>query len=117
MNPEQARAMRNRFGQIRAAVELWRSGKISAPEAIARVSRVVGVPLSAEPEPAMIEPDDPRLGLRLVTGRERHGDGSETLELECGHSTTQLVPSPLPDAERIRCVQCINALIDERRRK
>jgi len=105
-----------KLDRIRTVVRDWKGGAISAPEAVARIARIVDVTL-ADDLPAMIEPDDPRLALRLVTGRERHGDGTETLALECGHSTTQLVASPAPDAERIRCVQCINALIEERRRK
>ena len=107
----------DRIERIRAAVESWRRGTISAPEAVARIGRIVAVRLADEDLPASIDPADPRLTLRLVTERERHGDGTETLELECGHKTTQLVPSPAPDVERLRCAQCINEIIDERRRK
>ena len=108
--------MQNRFAQIRAAVEDWKRGAINAPEAIARVSRVVGVKLSDDPidRLALIDQNDPRLGMRAIIKRERDGEGAETITLECGHISTQLCP-PGPTVVRMRCPQCIHELIDEHR--
>jgi hypothetical protein len=108
--------MQNRFSQIRTAVEDWKRGAINAPEAIARVSRVVGVKLNDDPidRLALIDPNDPRLGLRAIVARAADPDmpPSEKLTLECGHVLTQ--PKTPDKIVRVRCPQCIRELIDER---
>lgn len=62
-----------------------------------------------------LDPDDPRLGSRRVA-REISSDGGRVqVELECGHVVTQIVPIGRHVSMRMRCSQCVNALIDEHR--
>jgi len=105
-----------KLDRIRTVVREWKGGAISAPEAVARIARIVDVTL-ADDLPAMIEPDDPRLALRTVKTRVDVGDEMETVTLECGHVEVSRIMDPRPAAERRRCVQCVNELIEERRRK
>lgn len=104
---------RERLERIRANVRDWKAGTISAPEAVARIARIVDVEL-VEELPASIEPTDPRLMPRRVVKREPAFHGGQYVYLDCGHVITQIVRD---DAERMRCAQCVNELIDERRRK
>ena len=116
----EANTRAGRLDQIRAAVRDWKSGTISAPEAIARVARAVDVTLVESVEPGfanVIDAYDERLGFRAVTHRApgMSGKNTETLTLECGHIVERVAVTPALAAARVQCVDCIQEVIDEKR--
>lgn len=61
-----------------------------------------------------ISDDDPRLQDVPIVSRLSMTDGGTEIQLACGHRSLQIIPLPV-DCTKMRCAQCINALVDELR--
>lgn len=53
---------------------------------------------------------------RLIEEREMQKDGTQEIELACGHRIIMIIPIP-DEQQYMQCAQCVNAWVDAERKR